>query len=98
MVRVEVEVVRRIRQRVGLDAHHAEVLPVLDVALVALAPARRPGREALATDLDGQELVLSPERRAPHEAVRAAIEVRGQEIVDDDALRGGAGGPIEYDV
>src|SRR4051812_21987937 len=95
MTRIEVNKVVLVRERVWLSAHDRPVLPLAQVFLVALSPARHVGGQCLSADLNRQELIFRAQRGATQESKCATIKRIRHKVVEDDRLCGRSGMPIK---
>ena len=93
---IEIDRMKGIGKRVGLNAHHPEVLPLLEMSPVGKSPRWHVRRQRLSGDLQWEELVLGSQRRATDESTSGhGIERAGHKIVEHDCLRSRSGVPVE---
>src|ERR1700756_3510116 len=95
MHRIEVEVIRAVGQRVRLDAHNAEMLPLFEVVAIRFTPGFDIAGERFPADLDRKKLLLGSQGSAADKTFTYRIEVGRQKIVEHDSLSGGSGMPVK---
>src|ERR1700740_1075322 len=92
---IQIEVIRAVGQRVRLDTHNAEMLPLFEVVPIRFTPGFNIAWERFPADLDRKKLLLGAQGSAADKTFMCRIEISRQKIVEHDSLSSGSGVPVE---